>query len=155
MIDFLQATPQQWNRQGGVEPSGLALDTEDVDTSEPQAAMEDLVPVAAGAGVPKVRCPWLSAQTRWEMGRTPGCKGCEAIFITGQSARPHSQECWDRITCILESTEEGQATLARYRERLEQYQSRLDTQLFDVIMIILEIATADLEKLISRKLTLL
>ena len=57
------------------------------------------------------------------MGRTPGCKGCEAIFITGQSARPHSQECWDRITGILESTEDGKATLARSRQRMEQYQS--------------------------------
>ena len=86
---------------GGVESIGTTLDTEDVDTSEPQVAMEDLVPVAAGAGVPEARRPWLSAQTLWEMGRALGCKGCEAIFITGQSARPHSQECWDRITGIF------------------------------------------------------
>ena len=119
MIDFLQATPQQWNRQGGVETIGTALDAEDVDTGEPQVAIEDSAPAAASAGVPKARRPWLSAQTRWEMGRTPGCKGCEAIFITGQSARPHSQECWDRITGILESTEDGKATLARSRQRME------------------------------------
>ena len=78
---------------GGVGPTGMALDTEEVDTSEPQTAMEALEPAAHGAGIPKARRPWLSAQTRWEMGRTPGCKGREAIFITGQLARPHSQEC--------------------------------------------------------------
>ena len=108
---------------GGVEPTGLSLDTEDVDTGEPQVTIEDPVPAASSVGVPKARRPWLSAQTRWEMGRTPGCKGCEAIVIIGQSARPHSQECWDRTTGILESTEDGKATLARSKQRMEQYQS--------------------------------
>ena len=57
------------------------------------------------------------------MGRSPGCKGCEAMFITGEPARPHSDECWTRITSILESTEDGQATLARAQTRMEQYRS--------------------------------
>ena len=39
----LQSTPQQWIREGDVEPIGMALDAEDLDTSEPLAAQEDPV----------------------------------------------------------------------------------------------------------------
>ena len=55
------------------------------------------------------------------MGRTPACPGCEAMFITGEPARPHSSECWERITQILEETDDGKATLARAKTRMEQY----------------------------------
>ena len=57
------------------------------------------------------------------MGRSPGCDGCEALLITGAAARPHTPECWERITGILESTEAGRIKIARAQARMEQYQS--------------------------------
>ena len=33
IIDFLQATPQQWVRRGAVEPTGAAFDVHDLDIS--------------------------------------------------------------------------------------------------------------------------
>ena len=82
VIDFLQATPQQWNREGAVETTGAAVDAEDVDTSEAQVASELPEPSTSSSSnsIPKARRPWLSQQVRFEMGRTPGCKGCEAVF---------------------------------------------------------------------------
>ena len=62
-------------------------------------------------------------QQRFEMGRTPGCKGCEALFLTEGPVRPHSEECWARVVGILESIEDGRAALARSKARMEQYQS--------------------------------
>ena len=124
VIDFLQATPQQWEMQGAVTPIGAAFDAQDLDTREAQAAIDLLQ--AAGPAVPHVprpRRPSLSAQERWEMGGTPGCDACEALLITGGPQRPHSKECWDRVMKILESTDSGRAKIARAQSRMEQYQS--------------------------------
>ena len=122
IIEHLQATPQQWSREGHVEPTGEALDVEDLDTSEPLVAQEDPVTGSApGEGVPRVRRPWISMQQRYELGRTPGCTGCEALLITGGPARPHSPECWDRVMKLLGESEDGQARLARAEARMEQY----------------------------------
>ena len=123
IIDFLQATPQRWIREGEVEPTGLALDVDELDTGEGIFASDEPdFGAAARAAVPRARRPWISAQQRWEMGRTPGCKGCEALLITEGPARPHNQACWDRIAGILESTEDGKAALDRAKGRMEQYQ---------------------------------
>ena len=35
IIMTLQATPQQWDADGSVVPTGSAVDVEDIDTSEP------------------------------------------------------------------------------------------------------------------------
>ena len=105
-------------------PTGAAVDVEDLDTSEP-LALADHPPsgsAASGPAIPRTRRPWLSAQKRFEMGKTPACPGCEALLITGDAPRPHSKECWDRITGILNASEDGQATLARSQARMEQYQ---------------------------------
>ena len=114
----------------------MALDTEDVDASEAQAAKDLPQPAGpAGPQVPKPRRPWLSAQERYEMGRSPGCDGCEALLITGAAARPHTPECWERITGILESTEAGRIKIARAQARMEQYQSIVANSVFSEIPI--------------------
>ena len=40
VIDFQQATFQQWARRGVVEPIGAAFDAHDLDTSEAQIAAD-------------------------------------------------------------------------------------------------------------------
>ena len=103
----MQPTPQQWIREGDVEPIGMALDVEDLDASEPLAAQEDPVTGSVlGTEAPRARRPWLSHQQRYEMGRTLGCNGCEALLITGGLARPHSSECWDRVMKLMAETDD-------------------------------------------------
>ena len=46
----LQSTPQRWNQEGDVEPTGEALEAEDLDTSEPLVAQEDPVTGSASGG---------------------------------------------------------------------------------------------------------
>ena len=46
----LQSTPQRWIREGDVEPTGEALDAEDLDTSEALVAQEDPVTGSAPGG---------------------------------------------------------------------------------------------------------
>ena len=67
VIDFLQATPQKLVREGDVEPTGVAVDVEEIDTGEAQAEAEAFDPVAvAAAQLPRPRRPWLSRQQRFE-----------------------------------------------------------------------------------------
>ena len=53
IIMHLQSTPQRWIREGDVEPTGEALDAEDLDTSEALVAQEDPVTGSALGGA----CP--------------------------------------------------------------------------------------------------
>ena len=55
----------------------------------------------------------------------PGCGECEALFVTGAAARPHSNACWDWVAGLLGYIEDGGATIARSRGIMEQYQSIL------------------------------
>ena len=59
----------------------------------------------------------------FEIGRAPGCLGCDAVLITGEPARPHPKERCERGTKILEETQDGQATFARTKARMDQYHS--------------------------------
>ena len=117
IIMTLQATPQKPDASGEVHPEGNAVDADELDTGEPFEPEDPSMP-GSSKGAP--RRPRLTAAQRIELGLTPGCKACERL-ITGQSGIPHTQECWERVTSILETTEEGRQALLRAQTRMELY----------------------------------
>ena len=117
LIPFSVETFGRWGKEA-LQLLRDAVDAEDMNTGE---AFQAEAEKEQGA-VPRPRRPWISTAARLKMGRTPGCDACSRLG-TGQAGRAHTQACWDRITKIMETTDDGQEAILRAEARMEQYHS--------------------------------